>query len=42
MFSFVGAHYQELVVGAMTIFAICLFSVSVADARHGGNSGKPD
>ena len=32
MFAFVGSHYPELVIGAMTVFAIGLFSISVGEA----------
>lgn len=34
MISFLGGHYRELVIIAMTLFAIGLFSVSIADMRH--------
>jgi len=42
MLSFVGAHYRELVIIAMTVFAVVLFSVSVADLKHRANVSKGD
>lgn len=32
MFAFVGSHYPELVVIAMTLFAVGLFAVSVSES----------
>lgn len=39
MLSFIGAHYAELVILAMTAFAVALFSASVHDNLR--NRQKP-
>ena len=38
MFGFLGAHYAELVVAAMTVFAVCLFSASLLDSIKAGEN----
>jgi len=32
--SFIGDHFGELVIGAMSIFAVVLFALSVQDAAY--------
>lgn len=42
MFGFFGAHYRELVIITMTLFAVTLFFVSVADLKYNANANKRD
>jgi hypothetical protein len=42
MMSFFGAHYRELVIIAMTLFAVVLFSVSITDLKHRAKASHRD
>lgn len=42
MLGLVGAHYVEMVVVAMSLFAAGLFLVSISDALHGKNRSGED